>query len=80
MINVFLSCPHHANKFSSVLTAYVIYDSFCAFKKVLIIELVYIRVSLKLAPKSKNSNLQMHTPTFFRTTMAYSHPKFSLVK
>ena len=27
----YLSCPHHVNKFSTVLTAYVIwYDSFCA--------------------------------------------------
>ena len=29
----YLSCPHHANKFSTVLTAYVIwYHSFCALK------------------------------------------------
>ena len=33
-----------------------------------------------MGPKKKNSNLQMHTPTFCRTTMAYSHPKFQPCK
>ena len=29
----YLSCPHHVNKFYTVLTAYVVwYDSFCALK------------------------------------------------
>ena len=38
----YLSCPHHLNKFSNVLTAYVIwYDSF-VLKKSFIIELVYL--------------------------------------
>ena len=43
IIIVYLSCSPHVNKFSTVLTAYVIwYNLFCAIKNVFIIELEYV--------------------------------------